>query len=200
MKLIDKLADSISARIIVTNNNDEQIDRLNAQVYSLKHENERLVDSRALLNKRLRDKEKCVRELENELKRVTQNYNELSKAKTNTELKNRLNELKKEITKYKNLNDNNRSYRELYEYISDDSQSDSIKEVFSHNLNQFVQENGMSDAEAARAFKMKRETLRNVRLGQRKLTVTTAQKFDELLCEYYDCSVLDLVKVKMEGK
>lgn len=104
--------------------------------------------------------------------------------------------LQTDLNKTSDIASNNKIYREAYEYISDESNKNKLKSVFSHNLTTWLSETQQSDAAASKSLKINRNAVRELKIGKRGLTVETIQKFDEVLCNYFECTVYELVTVK----
>lgn len=104
--------------------------------------------------------------------------------------------LQTDLNKMSDIASNNKIYREAYEYISDEGNKNKLKSVFSHNLNTWLSETQQGDAAASKSLKINRNAVRELKIGKRGLTVETIQKFDEVLCNYFECTVYELVTIK----
>lgn len=146
-----------------------------------------------------------LRASESEVVRVRNRYEEykskVSCKTTNHDLKNykeRVVSLQNELEEIKELADKNKDYREAYEFISELDNRNDVIDNFSHNLNQFMLKTKTDNSKLSRELKTERSTVRELRNGKRIITVKTIQYFDELLCDFYGCSVKSLVMNKLE--
>lgn len=132
-----------------------------------------------------------------EMAEIQENNSRLTSDK---KLKQRNKELEKLLKDSEDLIEANTIYRMTYEYISDEANRQMIIDNFSHNLSKWISEKGLTDTEVAKKLGTSRNIVGNLRTGNRAVNVNTIQKFDIELCEYFECSVYELVTVKMEGK
>ncbi|UNM90580.1 hypothetical protein [Vagococcus sp. CY52-2] len=146
-----------------------------------------------------------LRASESEVVRVRNRYEEykskVSCKTINHDLKNykeRVVSLQNELEAIKELADKNKDYREAYEFISELDNRNDVIDNFSHNLNQFMLKTKTDNSKLSRELKTERSTVRELRNGKRIITVKTIQYFDELLCDFYGCSVKSLVMNKLE--
>ena len=73
-----------------------------------------------------------------------------------------------------------------------------LKDVFSHNLDIYLKNNFKTHAEASKFFGIHDSTLRDLRKGRTALTFDNLDILDSKMCEYFECSVYELVTEKME--
>lgn len=203
----------------------EKLNNKNDEVMSLTQENERLqreYDAKAYtvnqLENKLKDANKTIqdghdiirnmknnsekivsnnKELKKELTRVKNNYDELSKKKPDKKLKERNKELEKLLKNSENLIESNTIYRMTYEYISDSKNKASVKDVFKHNLNVWMDNEGLTNVKAAELLDVSDSAIAEWKNGRTALTVNSIQEVDLVLCEYFECSVYELVTVKL---
>lgn len=121
---------------------------------------------------------------------------EISKYKTTVK------KLEQELIEANNRTKNNQIYRETYELIGTKSSElkQSIKEIFCHNFNVWLKQTGLSNIQVAKKYKLDKSLVtdfKNYRVGP---TVASIQLVDEVLCDYFECSVYELVTVRLEGK
>ncbi len=139
-------------------------------------------------------------QLNNDYKRIKNNYDELSKKKPDKKLKQRNKELEKLLKDSENLIKANTIYRMTYEYISDAKNKQSVKEAFQHNLKLWMENENLSNVKAAELLDVSVSMIAEWKNGRTALTVNSIQEVDLKLCEYFECSVYELVTKKMEGK
>ncbi len=154
-------------------------------------------EKEAILTK-LQIKTSDYNQLNNDYKRIKNNYDELSKKKSDKRLKQRNKELEKLLKDSENLIEANTIYRMTYEYISDEANRQMIIDNFSYNLSKWISDKNLTDTEVAKKLGTSRNIVGNLRTGNRAVNVNTIQKFDIELCEYFECSVYELVTKKME--
>lgn len=131
------------------------------------------LDSKVLENRRL----------ENELLRIKNNYDELSKKKN---AKNS----KEQITKLKQVNDNQLKFIEILQVIaSAKADKTQLKDVFSHNLCEYLVNNFDNVKQAADKLGINRTTLSELKSGKTSLSYDNLDVLDSKMCEYFECSV-----------
>ncbi|MFY8330671.1 helix-turn-helix domain-containing protein [Vagococcus carniphilus] len=210
-ELADLLADKVNAK------NDE--------VMLLTQENERLERELAASELTVSDYQKKIKKSDDELVRLNSKYtevkkrlkdlsesgerqvdtiqdyaeqiNELQNSKPDKKLKERNKELESLLIDSENLIKANTVYRKTYEFISDEQNRQTIIENFSHNLSKWISDKNLTDTEVAKKLGTSRNIVGNLRTGKRAVNVNTIQKFDIELCEYFECSVYELVTVKL---
>lgn len=212
MRILDnlaiKIADKVNAQndevMLLTQENEKLQREYDAKAYTVKQlenkiarKNEEFeifdrvekelygdLDSKILENRRL----------ENELLRVKSNYDELSKKKTSKESK-------KQITKLKQVNANQLKFIEILQTIaSAKSDKTQLKDVFSHNLSIYLDNNFNTVKQASDKLGINRTTLSELKTGKIALSYDNLDILDYKLCEYFECSVYELVTKRMEGK
>ena len=218
MKILDKLAINIANRVnakndevmLLTQENERLQRELDASLVAITDREKRIKLCESVIeqsskeyNKLEKEKESNVTKLQiktsdfnqlnNEYKRIKNNYDELSKKKLDKEYK-------KQITELKNINANQLKFIEILQTIaSAKSDKTQLKDVFSHNLDIYLKNNFKTHAEASKFFGIHDSTLRDLRKGRTALTFDNLDILDSKLCEYFECSVYELVSVKMEG-
>lgn len=139
-------------------------------------------------------KVKQLKNVKSEYDRVRNNYDELSKKKLDKESKKQIVELKK-------INSNQLSYIEILQVIaSAKADKTKLKDVFSHNLCEYLVNNFDTVKQAADKLGINRKTLSELKSGKTALSYDNLDILDSKMCEYFECSVYELVTVKMEGK
>lgn len=212
--ITDLLADKVNAK------NDE--------VMLLTQENELLQQKLAASELTVSDYQKKIKKSDNELVRLNSKYTEVKKrlkdlsesgerqfdviqeyseriielqnSKPDKKLKQRNKELEVMLVTSENLIKANTIYRKTYEFISDEQNRQTIIDNFNHNLSKWISDKNLTDTEVAKKLGTSRNIVGNLRTGKRAVNVNTIQKFDIELCEYFECSVYELVTMKMEGK
>lgn len=106
--------------------------------------------------------------------------------------------------KYKSLKntcDNQLKFIEILQTIaSAKSDKTQLKDVFSHNLSIYLDNNFNTVKQASDKLGINRTTLSELKTGKIALSYDNLDILDSKLCEYFECSVYELVTVKMEGK
>lgn len=212
MGIIDKIAtvvaDKVNAQndelMLLTQENERLQRDYDAKAYTvkqlenkLKDANKTIQDGHYIIGNMKNNSEKIAsnnKELKRELARVKNNYDELSKKKTSKESK-------KQITKLKQVNANQLKFIEILQTIaSAKSDKTQLKDVFSHNLSIYLDNNFNTVKQASDKLGINRTTLSELRSGKIALSYDNLDILDSKLCEYFECSVYELVTVKMEGK
>ena len=216
MKILDNLAINIANRVVAKNDEvmlltqeNERLQREHdAKVYTiiqlenkLKDANKTIQDGHDIIRNMKNNSEKIVsnnKELKKELTRVKNNYDELSKKKLDKKLKERNKELEKLLKNSESLIESNTIYRMTYEYISDSKNKASVKDVFKHNLNVWMDNEDLTNVKAAEVLNVSDSAIAEWKNGRTALTVNSIQEVYLKLCEYFECSVYELVTEKME--
>lgn len=146
-----------------------------------------------------------LRASEIEKDRLQNNYSELASKKINKSdkrkiknLKETIVELNKRLEMAEQFLNNNADYRETYELINDPDKKELVKECYSHNISKFLEAHNMVDSELAKLTGYSRKQVQSLRTGINGPTVNNIQKVDELLCDFYGCTVKSLVTEKLE--
>lgn len=114
-------------------------------------------------------------------------------------LKETIVELNKRLEMAEQFLNNNADYRETYELINDPDKKELVKECYSHNISKFLEAHNMVDSELAKLTGYSRKQVQSLRTGINGPTVNNIQKVDELLCDFYGCTVKSLVTEKLEA-
>lgn len=122
---------------------------------------------------------------------------QLSNNKPDKKLKQRNKELEEQLKQSENLIKNNATYRMTYEHISDSSNRQSVIDCFSHNLSVWLKDKRLNDTQASKLLKCNRDAIGAIKRKVRIINVETIQIFDIELCEYFKCSVYELVTEKL---
>lgn len=175
---------------------DNQLKVYKDEWRNVEKEKERLESKYTEVKKRLKD-----------LAEENENYNGLLNISAENEhiLRDEIKQLKKtkvseRYTLLKKTCDEQLLRIDTYEFISDESNRQTVIDNFSHNLSKWISDKNLTDTEVAKKLDTSRNIVGNLRTGNRAVNVNTIQKFDIELCEYFECSVYELVTVKMEGK
>ncbi|MDT2864669.1 helix-turn-helix domain-containing protein [Vagococcus carniphilus] len=209
MGIIDKIAtvvaDKVNAQndevMLLTQENERLQRDYDAKAYTvkqlenkLKDANKTIQDGHYIIGNMKNNSEKIAsnnKELKRELARVKNNYDELSKKKTSKESK-------KQITKLKQVNANQLKFIEILQTIaSAKSDKTQLKDVFSHNLSIYLDNNFNTVKQASDKLGINRTTLSELRSGKIALSYDNLDILDSKLCEYFECSVYELVTVKL---
>ena len=170
-----------------------EINRLNNNNKELQSKLTKLVESGERQVNAIQDYAEQIIELENEVK-------ELSSKNADHEFK-RNKKSSEEIKKLKQVNENQLKFIEIMQTIAS-SKSDKtvLKSVFSHNLSIYLDNNFNTVKQASGKLGINRTTLSELKAGKIALSYDNLDILDSKLCEYFECSVYELVTVKMEGK
>lgn len=199
--ITDLLADKVNAKndevMSLTQENELLKQKLAASELTVSDYQKKISASDKKVESFRNDLEFKVKQLKNvksEYDRVKNNYDELSKKKN---AKNS----KEQITKLKQVNDNQLKFIEILQVIaSAKADKTQLKDVFSHNLDNYIKSNFKTHTEASKCFGIHDSTLRDLRTGKTALSYDNLDILDSKMCEYFECSVYELVTVKMEGK
>ena len=216
MKILDNIATKIA----------DKVNAKNDEVMSLTQENERLQRELDASLVAITDREKRIKLCESVIEQSAKEYNKLEKEKESnvtklqiktsdfnqlnselTRIKNNYDELSKkknseeQITKLKQVNDNQLKFIEILQVIaSAKSDKTQLKDVFSHNLSIYLDNNFNTVKQASDKLEINRTTLSELKSGKTALSYDNLDILDSKMCEYFGCSVYELVTMKMEGK
>ncbi|MDT2782872.1 helix-turn-helix transcriptional regulator [Vagococcus fluvialis] len=216
MKILDNLAINIANRVNAKNDEvmsltqeNERLQReLDASLVAITDREKRIKLCESVIeqsskeyNKLEKEKESNVTKLQiktsdfnqlnNEYKRVKNNYDELSKKKLDKESKKQIVELKK-------INSTQLSYIEILQVIaSAKADKTQLKDVFSHNLRVYLDNNFNTMKQAENKLGINRTTLSELKSGKTALSYDNLDILDSKMCEYFECSVYELVNVKL---
>lgn len=163
----------------------------------LEKEYERLDSKYTEVKKRLKDLaesgERQVDVIQEYSERIIELEEELKKNSTTS--------LVKELNKLNNINANQLKFIEILQVIaSAKADKTQLKDVFSHNLCEYLVNNFDNVKQAADKLGINRTTLSELKSGKTALSYDNLDILDSKMCEYFECSVYELVTVKMEGK
>lgn len=209
--ITDLLADKVNAK------NDE--------VMLLTQENERLERELAASELTVSDYQKKIKKSDNELVRLNSKYTEVKKrlkdlsesgerqvdviqeySERILELEEQLSkrsskELKRQIDELIRISENQLKFIEILQVIaSAKADKTQLKDVFSHNLRVYLDNNFNTMKQAENKLGINRTTLSELKSGKTALSYDNLDILDSKMCEYFECSVYELVTVKMEGK
>lgn len=110
-------------------------------------------------------------------------------------------ELKRQIDELVRISENQLKFIEILQVIaSAKADKTQLKDVFSHNLCEYLVNNFDNVEQAADKLGINRTTLSELKSGKTALSYDNLDILDSKMCEYFECSVYELVTVKMEGK
>ncbi|MFI3604982.1 helix-turn-helix domain-containing protein [Vagococcus fluvialis] len=203
----------------------DKVNAKNDEVMLLTQENDSLRQKFAASELTVSDYQKKIKKSDNELVRLNKKYDEVKKRleivfENNThkdnvineyseriiELENNINKqsttnLVKELNKLHKVNDNQLKFIEILQVIaSAKADKTQLKDVFSHNLCEYLVNNFDNVKQAADKLGINRTTLSELKSGKTALSYDNLDILDSKMCEYFECSVYELVTVKMEGK
>ncbi|UDM75037.1 helix-turn-helix domain-containing protein [Vagococcus fluvialis] len=203
----------------------DKVNAKNDEVMLLTQENERLERKLAASELTVSDYQKKIKKSDNELVRLNSKYTEVKKRikdlaesgerqvdviqeyseriiELEEELKkNSTTSLVKELNKLNNINANQLKFIEILQVIaSAKADKTQLKDVFSHNLCEYLVNNFDNVKQAADKLGINRTTLSELKSGKTALSYDNLDILDSKMCEYFGCSVYELVTVKMEGK
>lgn len=212
MKILDNIATKIA----------EKVNAKNDEVMLLTQENERLERELAASELTVSDYQKKIKKSDNELVRLNSKYTEVKKRlkdlsesgerqvdviqeyseriiELEEELKkNSTTSLVKELNKLNNINANQLKFIEILQVIaSAKADKTQLKDVFSHNLCEYLVNNFDNVKQAADKLGINRTTLSELKSGKTALSYDNLDILDSKMCEYFGCSVYDLVTEKL---
>ena len=215
MRILDNLATKIA----------DKVNAKNDEVMLLTQENDELKQKLAASNLTVSDYQKKIKKSDNELVRLNSKYTEVKKRlkdlaesgerqvdviqeyseriiELEEELKkNSTTSLVKELNKLNNINANQLKFIEILQVIaSAKADKTQLKDVFSHNLCEYLVNNFDNVKQAADKLGINRTTLSELKSGKTTLSYDNLDIPDSKMCEYFECSVYELVTEKMEGK
>lgn len=209
--ITDLLADKVNAK------NDE--------VMSLTQENDSLRQKLAASELTVSDYQGKLKKSDSELVRLNKKYDEVKKRleivfENNThkdiviqeyserilELEEQLGkksskDLTKQLNKLRNINANQLEFIEILQVLaSGKADKSKFTKTFGHNLKLFVEGNNLTQRQAGDLLGISKTTVGTLMSGKTNLTYDNLDILDSKMCEYFECSVYELVTVKMEGK
>lgn len=228
MKILDnlatKIADKVNAKndevMLLTQENDSLRQKLAAseltvsdyqkkikksdnqlKVYkdewrNVEKEKERLESKYTEVKKRLKDLaesgERQVDVIQEYSERILELEEQLSKRSSK--------ELKRQIDELVRISENQLKFIEILQVIaSAKADKTQLKDVFSHNLCEYLVNNFDNVKQAADKLGINRTTLSELKSGKTVLSYDNLDILDSKMCEYFECSVYELVTVKMEA-
>ncbi|MFI3729489.1 helix-turn-helix domain-containing protein [Vagococcus fluvialis] len=215
MKILDNIATKIA----------DKVNAKNDEVMLLTQENELLKQKLAASELTVSDYQGKLKKSDSELTRSKSKYTEVKKRlkdlsesgecqvdviqeyseriiELEEELKkNSTTSLVKELNKLNNINANQLKFIEILQVIaSAKADKTQLKDVFSHNLCEYLVNNFDNVKQAADKLGINRTTLSELKSGKTALSYDNLDILDSKMCEYFECSVYELVTVKMEGR
>lgn len=209
MKLLDIFSKkTVKVDAVLINEIEElrdKAERLNTELYVERHKMKAKDNLNIKLSETIKQQEKDVKTLENELKRVTNDYNELSEAKTDNKDKRKIKQLKETIVELNKQLENSEQRRHLafslsqaQSFISDSDNKNKAIECLSHNFKLYVDGTQASFNELADKYDVTRETIRRIYSGARGTSVNTFEKMEGDMCDFFGCMPFELVSEKLE--
>ncbi|MEQ7221414.1 hypothetical protein ABQD56_09850 [Vagococcus fluvialis] len=206
--ITDLLADKVNAK------NDE--------VMLLTQENELLKQKLAASELTVSDYQKKIKKSDNELVRLNSKYTEVKKrlkvlaesgerqvdviqeySERILELEEQLSkrsskELKRQIDELIRISENQLKFIKILQTIaSAKADKTQLKDVFSHNLRVYLDNNFNTMKQAENKLGINRTTLSELKSGKTALSYDNLDILDSKMCEYFECSVYELVTVKL---
>lgn len=136
--------------------------------------------------------------LNNEVERITSNYEELSKNRDSKKLRETCIDLQKKLNQSEKMRKLNFSLSQAKSFISDKSNKEQMIACLHHNFKQYIDLNNLLVPQVAEKYGVVPETIRRMYHGTRGTSVTTFDLFEGDLCVFYDCMPLDLVTKKLD--
>ena len=212
MKILDNIATKIA----------DKVNAKNDEVISLTQENELLKQKLAASELTVSDYQKKIKKSDNGLVRLNSKYDEVKKRleivfENNTHKDNVINEyserileleeqlskrsskeLKRQIDELIRISENQLKFIEILQVIaSAKADKTQLKDVFSHNLCEYLVNNFDNLKQAANKLGINRTTLSELKSGKTALSYDNLDILDSKMCEYFECSVYELVTVKL---
>ena len=173
---------------------DNELEVYKEEWRNVEKENERLNSKYTEVKKRLKElSESGERQVD-----VIQEYSERIIELEEELKKNSTTSLVKELNKLNNINANQLKFIEILQVIaSAKADKTQLKDVFSHNLCEYLVNNFDNVKQAADKLGINRTTLSELKSGKTNLTYDNLDILDSKMCEYFECSVYELVTVKL---
>lgn len=173
---------------------DNQLKVYKDEWRNVEKEKERLESKYTEVKKRLKDLaesgERQVDVIQEYSERILELEEQLS-AKSSNELRRKYYELIR-------ISDNQLKFIEILQTIaSAKSDKTQLKDVFSHNLRIYLENNFNTVKQASDKLGLNRTTLSELKTGKIALSYDNLDILDSKLCEYFECSVYELVTVKL---
>ena len=203
----------------------DKVNAKNDEVMLLTQENDSLRQKLAASELTVSDYQKKIKKSDSELVRLNSKYTEVKKrlkdlaesgerqvdviqeySERILELEEQLSkrsskELKRQIDELIRISENQLKFIEILQVIaSAKADKTQLKDVFSHNLCEYLVNNFDNVKQAADKLCINRTTLSELKSGKTALSYDNLDILDSKMCEYFECSVYELVTVKMEGK
>ena len=190
----ERLQRELDASLVAITDREKRIKLCESVIEQSSKEYNKLEKEKESNVTKLQIKTSDFNQLNNEYKRIKNNYDELSKKKLDKEYK-------KQITELKNINANQLKFIEILQVIaSAKADKTQLKDVFSHNLCEYLVNNFDNVKQVADKLGINRTTLSELKSGKTALSYDNLDILDSKMCEYFECSVYELVTEKMEGK
>lgn len=174
-KEVERLAKELDAKAFHVNELDKKILRTHKYLDSEREENKKL---------------------SSELKRVKGNYNEMKK---NTSDRNAIRRQESMILKMGRQKYEREEYIKVIETLaSKKSDKKELNENFTSNLQSFIDKTGLSLLELERVTDVNRTTVRELLTFKTNLTYDSLAGLSDVMCEYFGCMPVDLVKGRVE--
>lgn len=215
MKILDNLAIKIA----------DKVNAQNDEVMLLTQENDTLKQKLAASELTVSDYQGKLKKSDSELTRSKSKYTEVKKRLKDLsesgerqvdviqEYSERILELEEQLSKRSNnelrrkyyelirISENQLRFIEILQTIaSAKSDKTQLKDVFSHNLSIYLDNNFNTVKQASDKLGINRTTLSELKTGKTALSYDNLDILDSKLCEYFECSVYELVTEKMELK
>lgn len=203
----------------------DKVNAKNDEVMLLTQENELLKQKLAASELTLSDYQKKIKKSDNELVRLNSEYTEVKKrlkdlsesgerqvdviqeySERILELEEQLSkrsskELKRQIDELIRISENQLKFIEILQVLaSGKADKSKFTKTFGHNLKLFVEGNNLTQRQAGDLLGISKTTVGTLMSGITNLTYDNLDLLEKKLCEYFECSVYELVTVKMEGK
>lgn len=213
MKILDNIATKIA----------DKVNAKNDEVVLLTQENELLKQKLAASELTVSDYQGKLKKSDSELTRSKSKYTEVNKrlkdlaesgecqvdviqeySERILELEEQLsakssNELRLKYYELIRISENQLKFIEILQVIaSAKADKTQLKDVFSHNLCEYLVNNFDNVKQAADKLGINRTTLSELKSGKTALSYDNLDILDSKMCEYFECSVYELVTEKME--
>ena len=212
MKILDNIATKIA----------DKVNAKNEKLIELEFSNDILSKNLAASELTVSDYQKKIKKSDNELVRLNSKYAEVKKrlkdlsesgerqvdviqeySERILELEEQLSkrsskELKRQIDELIRISENQLKFIEILQVLaSTKADKTQLKDVFSHNLCEYLVNNFDNVKQAADKLGINRTTLSELKSGKTALSYDNLDILDSKMCEYFGCSVYELVTEKL---
>lgn len=200
----EMLQQKLAASELTASDYQSKVKRSDTEVNRISQNNDELKEKLREVSFELVDKNRQISDLSKsgELQvDVIQEYSERILELEEQLSKRSSKELKRQNDELVRISENQLKFIEILQVVaSAKANKTQLKDVFSHNLCEYLVNNFDNVKQAADKLGINRTTLSELKSGKTALSYDNLDILDSKMCEYFECSVYELVTVKMEGK